>query len=265
MKSISLQESKQIQVQILSYIDAFCQQNNIKYSLYAGTLLGAVRHNGFIPWDDDIDIFMPRDHYERFVTLFDNSKSDYKLLSLESSPNYYCAFAKVEDSRTVICEHTTAPNTGIFVDIFPFDYVGDNMEESTEFVSKIMFWRKLYLAKLVVPTKRNKLYKRIIIYTLKILLTPFSLRTIAQIISKKGKSISLKTKYAADVAGGYGLKEILPSTIFDNLISLPFEGKLFKCIADYDIYLSSVFGNYMQLPPLEKRVSPHTISEMYWK
>ena len=265
MKSISLQESKQIQVQILSYIDAFCQQNNLKYSLYAGTLLGAVRHKGFIPWDDDIDIFMPREDYERLVKMFDNYSSDYKLHTLELSSTYYCAFAKVEDSRTVICEHTTAPNTGIYVDIFPFDYVGDNIEKATAFINKIMFWRKLYLAKLIIPTKRNSLYKRIIIYVLKILLLPFSLRTLALIISGKAKSISLKTKYSADVAGGYGLKEILPSNIFDNLVSLTFEGKSFKCIANYDIYLSSVFGDYMKLPPIEQRVSPHIVDSIYWR
>ena len=129
MKTINTEELKKIQVEILDYVDKFCEERNIKYSLYAGTLIGAVRHKGFIPWDDDIDIMMLRSDYERFLKeLHEEKDSRYKILDFRYDHSYHYAFAKVIDSKTQLREEVIDPydGLGIYIDIFPIDVLPDN-------------------------------------------------------------------------------------------------------------------------------------------
>lgn len=266
MKEINIEESKQIQVKILSYVDMICRKHQIKYSLYGGTLIGAIRHKGFIPWDDDIDIIMPREDYKRLIQVFDNN-GIYVLHSLENDKDYESPYAKVEDSRTLLEENSTTKNYGIAIDIFPCDYVGDTKQDAIRFVKRREIIRKLYLSKLVIPSHRNKWYKRIAIVLFKTLLVCVNIRSIAVLRSNMAQKINERTKYSADVvlASNYGIKEIIPTDMFDHLIQVEFEGLNFYAFEKYHIYLSSVFGNYMQLPPEDKRKSPHTIMKMFWK
>ena len=107
-------ELREIQMGILSYVDKFCRENDIKYSICGGTLIGAIRHGGYIPWDDDIDIIMLRKDYERFLNLFNKSKdSDYNLYCINKSPYYYHPYAKVSDSRTIQVEPDIKEEAGI--------------------------------------------------------------------------------------------------------------------------------------------------------
>ena len=266
MKDIGLEESKQIQINILSYVDKICKEHNIRYSLYGGTLIGAIRHKGFIPWDDDIDIIIPRCDYNRFIRVFDNANGIFILHSLENDSTYEFPYAKVEDCRTILIEESKTNNYGIAIDVFPCDYVGNTKKEAIKFVKRRDIIRKLYLAKLVIPSIRNTWYKRWAIRLLKGLLFFIPIRSLAALRSKQAKQIKEKTKYSADVVlvSNYGIKEIIPTELFDNLNEVEFEGLKFSAFEHYDIYLGSVFGNYMQLPPENKRVSPHTLEGMYW-
>ena len=118
-KQLTGEEVKQVELGILDYINSICKEHKIEYFLDYGTLLGAIRHKGFIPWDDDIDICMTRKNYERFVSVFSkDDKSNYKLLSMETSSSYYYEFGKVVDTRTVLNETETIelPGMGIWVD-----------------------------------------------------------------------------------------------------------------------------------------------------
>ena len=127
MKKITIEEAKKIELDILSYIDDFCQKNNIEYFINYGTLIGAVRHKGFIPWDDDIDISMTRENYDKFIEYYKNDKSKYKLLALETNKHYFNNFAKIVDSTTRIDNtriYKSYPS-GIFIDIFPMDSFSD--------------------------------------------------------------------------------------------------------------------------------------------
>ncbi len=104
MKQLTIEDAKQIELEILDYIDTLCKKHNINYIINYGTLIGAVRHQGFIPWDDDIDLSMPREDYQRFINIFQKEKSKYKLLSLETDKNYFNNFIKITDSTTKIID-----------------------------------------------------------------------------------------------------------------------------------------------------------------
>ena len=128
MKQLTIEDAKQIELEILDYIDTLCKKHNINYIINYGTLIGAVRHQGFIPWDDDIDLSMPREDYQRFITIFQKEKSKYKLLSLETDKNYFNNFIKITDSTTKIIDtrNTKTYDSGVFIDIFPMDRFDDS-------------------------------------------------------------------------------------------------------------------------------------------
>ena len=115
------------QLEILEYVDSFCKDNNIKYSLYAGTLLGAVRHQGFIPWDDDLDICMPRNEYDKFIRLWnDNEHEKYFLQNKENTPTFTQSFTKIRKKNTNFLQEDDLGmdyHTGIFIDVFPVDRI----------------------------------------------------------------------------------------------------------------------------------------------
>ena len=127
IKYLSMDEIKSVELEILKYIHNFCIENDIKYFLNYGTLIGAVRHKGFIPWDDDIDICMFRKDYEKFIDLFSKDDGIYKILSLETDDKYYNNFMKVINSKTKIEDERNYKtyDLGIFVDIFPIDSFDD--------------------------------------------------------------------------------------------------------------------------------------------
>ena len=143
-KWVSLNEQKSISLTILEYVDEICKRNNIEYFLGYGTLLGAVRHKGFIPWDDDIDIIMFRDNYEKFLSIM-KKNGKYGCLSFEDM-TYHSPYTKIVDLSTrMICEgKKDIPNLGIGIDIFPFDYFyGKNLKEVMKEKKKLNFYEKL--------------------------------------------------------------------------------------------------------------------------
>ena len=131
---ISLEEMKQIEVDILLNIDSFCKENGIKYGIGYGTLIGAVRHHGFIPWDDDIDIWMPRPDYDKFINYYQDPT--YQLQCMEKG-GYYRTYAKVFDTRTIIT-NTNNKDMGIFVDIIPIDGLPSNEDTARKYLSKMV-------------------------------------------------------------------------------------------------------------------------------
>ena len=123
-----IQELRGVQLGILDDIHAFCVDNGIRYFLACGTLIGAVRHKGYIPWDDDIDLYMPRDDYERFINEFKSVSGNCRVLDPKKEKHYYYTYAKVVDKRTLLVEpEADGYRIGVYVDVFPVDYVTDNM------------------------------------------------------------------------------------------------------------------------------------------
>lgn len=151
------------QLEILRVIDGICRKHNIKYSLYGGTILGAVRHEGFIPWDDDIDICMERSEYNRFLSIWNEENHEgYLLQSKDNEPRYMQTFCKVRKDHTTFLQDEIEKNryhTGIFVDIFPVDRISDN--KIKQLLYKLNGVLYLLLTKEFVPPKENVVIKMI--------------------------------------------------------------------------------------------------------
>ena len=262
MKEISLEELKQIEYDILLSIDNFCQDNNLIYYLWGGTLLGAVRHHGFIPWDDDIDIAMPRKDYEIFVRKYNTPI--YGVYSSEINKNYPYTFAKAFDKRTRKIEPIRYSNQfsiGVDVDIFPLDAY-DNNKSYPRLVRNRRIMLDLWRWSITEPSKIKSLHdiaKNILIYSLKTLSNQLSRR-----INDLSRNIDSNDKIMLSADSNIDEPLIFSNNWFGNGIKLIFENHEFICPIDYDKVLWKCYGNYMELPPKEKRV-PHHTSVIMWK
>jgi lipopolysaccharide cholinephosphotransferase len=243
----------------------FCENNGIKYYIIGGTLIGAVRHNGFIPWDDDIDIGMPRPDYDRFLKLADEfhnySEGRYKVCHVKNDDGYFYQFAKSYDTQTTAIEAFMKPLVrGTWVDIFPIDGTFTNpflrklQHKIIEKIQVILFIKAGGCVPSKKPIKRK--LQRVIH---KLFPFPISiLDTLIQAILKIRKFDN--SQYVGNLLGYWGLKEVCRKSVFSESIRLPFEKIEANAPVGYDEWLRGVYGNYMKLPPLEKRYSHHLIS-----
>lgn len=261
MKTINLEELKEIQLNILDYVTSFCIKNDIKYFLSYGTLIGAIRHNGYIPWDDDIDICMPRPDYKKFITLFKEQDSYYKVLEHNINKKYKLPFAKVHDTRTLIDEFLyTETCYGIYIDIFPIDSISKKAQIKTNIILNHFLNTKK--AKICL---HRSLFNNVKIIIGKIILYPISTNCILNLIDKNATKIKYNSsEYVANIAIPYGTCEIMHKDIIETTVLHQFEDKLYMIPKKYSVYLENIYGDYMQLPPLEKRKSHHSFIA-WWK
>lgn len=256
---ISLEEMKQIELDILLKIDSFCKENQLRYAIGYGTLIGAVRHHGFIPWDDDIDIMMPRPDYEKFINSFQDSI--YKLLCIEHG-DYYRTYAKVYDSRTLIT-NTNNKDMGIFVDVIPIDGLPAKEDEARSYLRKMVRIRKwMYKIMAYNIYGRKKPVLKSSVFRLIGVLYPIP-NIIRLYLSLSKKYDFENSNYVAGFAVGPDTW-LLKREFVDKFTDLEFEGKLFKAPLYYDQCLRVLYGDYMQLPPVEERTPKHAY-QVYWK
>lgn len=254
-RQIDKTEMQKIQLDILDDIHQFCITNNIRYSLAYGTLLGAVRHKGYIPWDDDIDLIMPREDYERFIKEYRSDCNE--VLDLSKSDVCKEMFVKVSRKNTIMKDCLLGRKLwGINIDIFPIDNIMDNYKELLDKYHKLE--KKIYR---FCPYYKGAEHKKISLFLKNLIkrivfLYPYNILRIKKQINDLTRT-SEKTTKAGLLLNGYGENEFFDKGLFEKYSTILFEGKYYNTISDYDKYLSQIFGNYMQLPPEEMRKSHH--------
>lgn len=260
MKEIDVADKKKILLDIMDSIDAFCSENKLTYLLSYGSLLGAVRHKGFIPWDDDIDIIMPRPDYEKFITAYENSR--FAVASYRDKTYFPMCFAKVYDKNTVcFLNDTINLGYGVAVDIFPVDGIPSSDDESTSFYCAFQKRDKRYMRCLFYESKPAiTSIKNIIGYVYRWL---FNTRRQAAAVDCFVSSVSYDTaEYAGNILATVRLEK-LPKTLYQHICDYQFEDRTYKGPADYDTMLTAQYGNdYMTPPPADNRESLH--SERYY-
>lgn len=284
MREITSMEIKKLQLDMLLELDEYCRDNNLEYYMCGGTLLGAVRHKGFIPWDDDIDVLMPRKNYEWLLHNFNNRRKDnYKVVSVEIGDEMPM-MAKIVNTSTLLqsadgrdfddCDK-------VFIDIFPLDELSNNkiIRILTCYVKEILIYCFHSSILDFAPTKRyldrdggifewRTKTRTAIKYVFMSLLHKTNGRfwgCLANNLSRLWEGQN--TKYQGCMITGAhhnnGLSEILPKEVFSSTIKLEFEGHKLNAMIGYKEYLTSLYGDYMKLPPKDKQVSHHDFIAYY--
>ncbi len=237
---------------VMDEVDRICTEYGLRYYLIGGTLLGAVRHDGFIPWDDDLDIVMPRDDFERFIDICkDGFQPNFRLSWITTNCQYRHLYAKIENINTIFYESVEYKSgfPGVFVDVFPLD--------ETNGYSPALDERKKVLRKIStmmgmkVTQGKNKKIKRCLV---KLIPTRLLNRIAVKLMTKdNGK----ETEYFTNFGSQYSAKkQTIPKDCYGQGVRIPFEGRFYTAPVDYTAVLTSIFGaDYMQLPPEEKRRS----------
>lgn len=235
MNELTLKEKQGMILEIMKDIDRFCRENKIPYTISSGTLLGAVRHGGFIPWDDDADLFMLRKDFDKFVNTYKSDK--YHLLFNTRNKDEFLAsgYAKVSDPSTFIVKSGTRTHYGVYVDIFPLDSVPSNPIECKKYMHSLMS-----LHNRIHHKQKKDLFSKI-----------KTLRHSFDWYWNKMDGLIKENKYdvsplAAHILGSTNYRTVLPKNWFDDLEEIEFEGYKFYGFKDTHSYLSMVFGpDYM--------------------
>ena len=264
MKKIEIDELRELQMHILDYVDSFCRKNGIEYTISGGSLLGAIRHGGFIPWDDDVDIQMIREVYDHFTKIWNQSSHyPYRLINIESSNSMGYPFGKIEDQRTVTYVHGVA-RTGVFIDVFPVDNVLDDKDFLIRHKKIRRLYNRLFAAYALESRRINpiNLAKRIRLFIIAGFYTRKQYAVIINNLAQNKRSITCPFVY--EMIAGARCKRPIPKEVFDEYNDIIFENRVYRSVKNTDLYLSLTFGNYMQLPPLEKQVRVHDF-DPFWK
>ncbi len=266
---LSLDEQKNIQQELLKEIKRVCEIHNITFFLGGGTLLGAIRHKGYIPWDDDIDIMMPRKDYENLLNNFNIECNDNcKLINYINTHDYYYPFAKIVNTKTILIEneYKQIKDMGVYIDVFPIDFLPDNEKKIKKIMKK---YRRIY--KLIYMYQYNNISdvteNKVKLFLKKILLMIIKKFKLIPKILKYLDNIAIKyknTKKVACISGRYAEKEVMPSSYIEDYTLVDFEGEKYKAPIGYDEYLTKHYGDYMKLPPKEKQIKEHD-NEVYWR
>ena len=252
-KKLDIDEIKEVELGVMDYIHNICREKGINYSLAYGSLLGAVRHRGFIPWDDDLDIALKRDQYDKlYQAILEDNNSIYKAVSWENDSRYPYPFYRVYDSRTVY-ENNYIQNDielGICVDVFPFDDYKDVNKE----ITKLDMYRRLSVYTLYGIRNKEAGIKNIVRY---LMLVAFRL-TRVKTWNKKLNDCSkapVNSEYIDYLMESKKYSTKLDAKALDEVVECRFEDRVYNIPKDYDHILTTIYGSdYMEIPPLEKRI-----------
>lgn len=263
MRELSKDEVMKCELGCLKSIHDYCQAHNLRYYLSFGTLIGAIRHKGFIPWDDDIDILMPRNDYNYFISNF--TMPDHEVLAYENEPRCYAAYAKVTDTRTELEEKDKGFVIGAFVDVFPLDNLPNNKLRRLIFGGIIFLQRKIITAARVKPGKDWPFLKRTFTKIVKALYSEEKLKYYALGWKYPQKYKDQKdSQFHSLLFKSYRRIPILDAKWFQEQVLVDFEDEQFYVPCGYDAFLRRCYGDYMKLPPVELRYGHHNFT-CHWK
>lgn len=271
MKQLSLKDIQKVSLEILKDVHDFCISNNINYSLAYGSMLGAVRHKGFIPWDDDIDIVMPRPDYERFKRLF---KSNNNILVTEEES--YIAFSRVCDVNLTFASKSPWPwvlhqeSRGVWIDIFPLDAIEDDKQTFSKRMTNLdLLFKKQLRARnsRVHPSSDFGFIINVKQAIKNILYAGLDINKINSEIKSEARRLEWDScsKCSMIVCEGNQDKEFFDKSLFQHTVLMPFENYEFCVATGWNEILRANYGDYMKLPPVEDRMQHSSHTKFYWK
>jgi lipopolysaccharide cholinephosphotransferase len=250
---------------ILADFHAFCAAHGLRYYALGGTLLGAVRHGGFIPWDDDVDLGLPRADYDRLITLAREFRAPFQLDGPGLSPGYVYPYLKVYDTSTLVVEDYEIPfHRGFWIDVFPLDGSFENP------LLRWVHFKVIQATKGMVSTKtkayrseeqvgRKRVARALMAAYLRLVPLDLLHRTLRRLLLLKPFATA---RHAGNLLGRWGAREIVDTEILGAPTTVGFDGLSISAPADPHRYLSSIYGDYMRLPPEDRRVSGHRFLEV---
>ncbi len=251
-------------VDILKWFHEFCVNNGITYYVLGGTMLGAVRHKGFIPWDDDIDVGLPRGDYEKLITIMNDKVFEEKFVLEQPLKNkdFIYPYCKIYDTTTTLVENAKVKiKRGIYIDVFPLDGIGNSREEVRDNYKKIKNLNTLITLKVVGFRKGRKLYKNIGVALFR--LVPLNAgKMLAKLVKKCSQYSYDDCVYCGNLLGNWGEREIVPQEVMGKPTLYEFENIKVYGAEKPDEYLTSLYGDWRKLPPKEKQVTHHDYLEL---
>ncbi len=250
-------------LEMFAWLTKYLNDQKLSYYVIGGTFLGAVRHEGFIPWDDDIDIAMPRPDYEKLIKLLEYPVDNYIVESPKgNAKDYIYAFSKFYDLNTTMTEKLRKNITrGVFIDIFPLDGIGNNYRESLKNYKKIDRLNMLLAMKVCAYRKDRVWWKNFAVFLGRFL--PVSSKKLAKKIDTLCAEKAFEdSQYVGNLISTYRAKELMEKTIFGKPVSYKFENLTVFGPEKYDEYLTRLYGDWKKLPPVDKRHSAHNFLEL---
>ncbi|MGX8687983.1 MAG: LicD family protein [bacterium] len=259
-RKLGIDEIKKTELDLLCAFDSLCRENGLYYTLCGGTLLGAIRHKGFIPWDDDIDVFMPRPDYDRLLEGKDLDLSGLpsymKVVSWREGESIF-PFLKLVDTRTTIESKYTdsaAAREHIWIDIFPVEGLPATRSRLEKLYKQTEVERRLILLKYSRLGEGTTRARALVKPFIKAALFPFNSVKMCEDLNRRASAYDFASgPYVGVTIWGYGTKERMLKAPFLKSVPVEFEGMYFPAPSNYHEYLSSLYGDYMQLPPEDKR------------
>lgn len=263
---IKRNELSPLQMQLLNmfkWFHSFCQSNSIRYYSLGGTMLGAVRHEGFIPWDDDIDVGIPRKDYERLRFLSSTIKKEtHYCFEFPDThfKNFATPYAKLYDTSTTLIENYRHPyERGVFIDVFPLDGTGNSKKESDNNYKSIRKLYNFFMTRVAVLSEKRSMLKNAAILSSRLIPNMvIPTRTLRIMLDKRASSLDFDDcMMGGNIFGNWGNKEIMNTSIMGQPKEYLFNGILINGVEKYDEYLTNLYGKWKILPPAEKRISHH--------